>query len=120
MGTTAKQLFERMDFSIFYDEKSGLIGGNIKYEDKKWTREEYNFSNLGSEARLIYSEGWALGLFKNFANDANFLSKALDSLNVEVHHSEVGDLLKLWDGSAFQLYFPKLFVNEEVYSDKMR
>ena len=115
-GQRAQALLSRMDFSVYYDEISGLIGGNLKKENDGWIRESYNFANLGSEARLLYSAGWALGLFRNIKNDELFLRNAFRNLKVEIYHSPEGPLLKLWDGSAFQLFFPRIFANENLYS----
>ena len=108
-----------MNFQVYYDSESGLIGGNLKFANSQWTREAYNFSNFGSEARLLYSVGWALGLFPDERDSETFLPKAAAALKVELMNSSQGDLLKLWDGSAFQLYFPKMFVAEENYSPEL-
>lgn len=119
-GKTARFLFERMNFSVFYDADSGLIGGNLRFNGEKWIREEYNFSHFGSEARLLYSVGWALGLFKNYSQEKDFIEKAFKQMQIETEESTHGALLKLWDGALFQLYFPKIFINEELYSTEMR
>jgi hypothetical protein len=112
----AKTLLAPMDLSMFYDESSGLIGGNFRFVEGKWLRDEYNFANLGSEARTLYSAGWALGLFKKYQQKSDFVEKAFSSLKSEVLRSRQGPLLKLWDGSAFQIFFPKIFISEESYS----
>ena len=117
-GDQARRLFKRMDFSAYYDVKTGLIGGNLILKGDHWIREDYQFSNLGSEARILYSVGYALGLFRNI-NDLTFLERSYAGLNGEILKSPGGPLLKLWDGSAFQLYFPQIFVNENLYSPKM-
>jgi hypothetical protein len=120
-GKTAAELFARMNFSVFYHPDSGLIGGNLRPEKNgRWVLEEYNFSHFGSEARLLYSLGWALKLFKDFPQEDAFIEKALAALEIETSPSEHGELLKLWDGALFQLYFPKIFINEEIYSPKMK
>ncbi len=116
LGQRAGRLFDRMNFSVYYDSSSGLIGGNLKYENGAWVREAYNFANLGSEARSLYGAGWALGLFRDQKNETDFLKKSMSSLKVEVYKSAQGKILKLWDGSAFQLFFPKIFISEELYS----
>ena len=118
-GKMAQALFSRMDFSVYYDEASGLIGGNLRKQDNGWVRESYNFANLGSEARLLYSAGWAIGLFRKVKNDEVFLGKAFANLKVELYQSSQGPLLKLWDGSAFQLFFPRIFANENLYSSAL-
>ena len=109
-----------MNFSVYYDANSGLIGGNLKYEDGHWVREAYNFANLGSEARSLYGAGWALGLFKGQKTEVGFVKKSLSSLKAEIFKSAQGRILKLWDGSAFQLFFPKIFISEELYSSEFK
>ncbi len=116
LGIRAGRLFDRMNFSVYYEASSGLIGGNLKYEDGHWKREAYNFANLGSEARSLYGAGWALGLFRGQKNEVGFVKKSLSSLKAEIYKSPEGRILKLWDGSAFQLFFPKIFISEELYS----
>ncbi len=116
VGRGAGRLFDRMNFSVYYDPSSGLLGGNLKYENGTWVREAYNFANLGSEARSLYGAGWALGLFRDQRNDPDFLKKSILSMKVELYKSAQGKILKLWDGSAFQLFFPKIFISEELYS----
>jgi hypothetical protein len=120
----AQALLEPMDFSMFYDEASGLIGGNFSYINNgkrgKWVRDAYHFANLGSEARILYSAGWALGFFKKYTDQSDFVQKAFQSLQSEVTPSAQGPLLKLWDGSAFQLFFPKMFVSEEAVSPTLQ
>ncbi len=116
----AENLLKRMDFSIYYDSASGLIGGNLRYENDNWIRESYNFANLGSEARALYILGPALGLFRKVKTDKHFFRRALSTLKIEM--LGVGDVaaLRLWDGAAFQLFFPKIFINEELYSSRFR
>lgn len=121
----AKALLEPMDFSMFYDETSGLIGGNFSFINhghggSEWVRDAYHFSNLGSEARILYSAGWALGFFKKYNSQNDFVQKAFRSLQAEVLPSQQGPILKLWDGSAFQLFFPKMFLGEEAVSPTLK
>jgi hypothetical protein len=119
-GIKALQLFRRMDFSVYYDPKSGLIGGNLRPHEGIWEKEAYNLANLGSEGRLLYSVGWALGLYRNAPRDEVYLNKAFGALKVEFHQTPEGQLMKLWDGSAFQLYFPRIFANEDIYSVRLQ
>ena len=119
LGDKALALFKRMDFSIYYDQDSGLIGGNLRKENDQWIRETYNFANLGSEARLLYSAGFSLGLFRSVKNENVFFDKVFSNIKLEIHQSQEGPLLKLWDGSAFQLFFPRIFANENLYSNKI-
>ncbi|MGZ5278851.1 MAG: hypothetical protein ACXWC9_02850 [Pseudobdellovibrionaceae bacterium] len=120
IGKKAGELFARMDFSVYYNPEKGLIGGNLREHQGQWHREAYDLANLGSEGRLLYSVGWSLGLFRNITNEKTYLTKAFDRLTLEFHQSPEGKLLKLWDGSAFQLYFPRIFANENLYSSTLK
>lgn len=115
-------LFDRMDFSIFYDSAKGLLHGNLKHVEGKWALESYQFSNFGSEARTIYGVAWALDLFKK-SPDPRFIEKSVDSLTMEVfpwrQDGEIAPILKTWDGGAFQLFLPKLLLNEERYTPEL-
>ncbi len=116
MAQISSRLFNRMDFSIFVNPATHLIGGNLKWQNDHWVREAYNFSHFGSEGRLLYSLGWALNLFKKFDQSPAFFRRAFDHINFEFQTIGQRRLLKLWDGSAFQLYFPKMFIEESLYS----
>ncbi len=116
----ADKIFKQMDFSLFYDPDSNLIGGNLKHFNGEWTLEAYRFSHFGSEARILYSLGWALDVFKKIPEKANFIERAIENLTFERSVSDQGEILKLWDGALFQLYFPKIFIGEERYSTKLR
>jgi|GEM_PF-1235507 len=108
----AKKMFERMDFSFLYDEKTGLFYGGAYVKDGQWKIEEWKYNDFGSEARSLYGMGYAIGIIK----DKNFMQKSVANLKAEMN----GPMLKLWDGGAFQLLLPRLFVNEEKYSKKLK
>jgi hypothetical protein len=116
----AQKLFNRMDFSVYYNADKGLIGGNLREEKGLWFREAYDLANLGSEGRLLYSAGWAMGLFRNVKDDKAFLDKAIKNLKLEYSKTTEGKLMRLWDGSAFQLYFPRIFASEQIYSQRLK
>jgi len=123
LGRRASRLFQRMDFSSFYDAQSGLMGGNMKFDGKgSWKLESYRFANAGSEARSIYSLSWALGLLRK-SPDPEFPKKAVKALKAEIFSwqdgKKTGRILKTWDGGAFQLLLPKLLINEEKYSPEL-
>jgi hypothetical protein len=122
MAREASRLFARMDFSIFYDDRTGLFWGNLKSNGKKWETESYHFSNFGSEARSIYAVTWALDLVKN-ARDPKFIEKSVASLTMETfpwsEDGKIRPILRTWDGGAFQLLLPKLLLNEELYSEEL-
>ena len=120
LSQRAEGLLNRMDFSAYYDPASGLIGGNLRYANKVWIRESYNFANLGSEARALYILGPALGLFRKLKTDEAFFRRALSALKIEMVGAGDVAALRLWDGAAFQLFFPKIFINEELYSPRFR
>lgn len=122
LGRRAGRLFETLDFSKFYDPKTGLMGGNFKFDGTKWKLEDYRFANAGSEARAVYSLTWALGLLRS-RPDPEFVTKAMKSLKAEMFTwqdgTEAGRILRTWDGGAFQLLLPKLLINEEKYSPEL-
>lgn len=116
IGMMARELFQQMDFSMFVEPATGLVGGNFTYFKGVWNRDAYNFSYLGSETRILYTAGWALGLFKDYANRSDLIENGIKNLISETRSSAEGQLLRLWDGSAFQMYFPKMFIGEESFS----
>lgn len=117
MGRTAKRLLDRMNFSVFLEPGSGLVGGNLRYQNYgSWAKESYNLSDLGSEGRSLYAIGWALNLFRDYKMDETFLLRALSSLTGSVYRSKQGSILRLWDGGGFQLLLPQLLIDEAQYS----
>lgn len=120
LASKARSLFKRMNFSIFYEPSSHLIGGNLRYGNETWVREAYNFSNAGSEARSLYSIGWALDLFGPYSKNSDFVTKGIEALDMEIYQSSYGNILKLWDGGGFQLLLPKLLIGEDIYSPQMK
>lgn len=120
IGIKARELFESLDFSIFIDPKSPHLSGNFTYQNGEWVRDAYTFSYLGSEARILYTAGWALGLFKQLKSNPSHMITALNLITLETAQTKNGSILKLWDGSAFQLFFPKMFVAEQNYSNTFR
>ena len=120
IGRRARQMFARMNFSVFYEPTSGLIGGNLRHANGQWFKEEYNFTHFGSEARLLYSAGWALGLFRDYGTGEELAQKSIAAIKFEMVPYGEDELLKLWDGSAFQLFFPMIFMAEQKYSPRMK
>lgn len=124
ISAQANTLFERMDFSVFYDSRDGhgdghgdgLMRGGLWYNGTDWTAEEWKYSYFGSEGRSLYSLGWALQLVR----DPQFLDKAFHSFTSDTFlWSDQGvnrPLLGLWDGGAFQLLLPTLLINERADS----
>ncbi|HUP57099.1 MAG TPA: hypothetical protein VM598_06580 [Bdellovibrionota bacterium] len=107
-------LFSRMDFSIYHDPITGLMGGNLRFGDGRWTLEAYRFANLGSEARSIYALVPALGLMRS-RMAPGLASRAVTALKAEVAHG----ILRTWDGGAFQLLLPQVLLNEDRYSERL-
>ena len=120
LARQAEELFSPMDFSMYYDVPTGLIHGNFAFNEGTWTRDAYNFANIGSEARILYTAGWALGLFKNYSHHSDFVTRACKALECEILKTDQGMLLRLWTGSAFQLFFPKMFVGEQSFSAALK
>lgn len=113
VGGEAERLFARMDFSIFLDEKTGLISGNV--HDEKPQSWVYHF---GSEARSLYSVGYALGLFRRAGAD-EFLERAMRRVPLEV--AEIGGrrILRTWDGGVFQLLLPPVLWGEDLFAPEL-
>ncbi len=118
LAERADRLFQGMDFSLFYDPHSGLVGGNLKRgldpSNPKWTLEEYRY-HFGSEARSVYLLGYAFGLFKKYPLSA--LESALSKVPVEMASHRGRQHMQVWDAGIFQALLPKLLLNEERYSD---
>jgi hypothetical protein len=119
----AERLFQKMDFSAFLDEKTGLIGGNLQFQMKDgketWFREPWNYSNFGAESRSIYGLTHALGLMRKKGSEA-VLEKSPKNIRVEVARTPDGEILRTWDGGAFQLLLPRLLIREDQYSPSMQ
>ncbi|MDB5037963.1 MAG: cellobiose phosphorylase, partial [Bacteriovoracaceae bacterium] len=124
LASRAEKLFQRMDFSIFYDETTGLVYGNLQYDGNLnvWSRENWTYSTL-SETRTIYSVGVALNIFHKF-NLSHANRDSVNSMKLEVYEwNEEGrsrTIPKTWDGGAFQLLLPDRLVNEIFYSTQMK
>ncbi len=137
LAATARRLFDRMDFSAFYNEKTGLIGGNLRPADEdnakftrgnpqgKYVRDAFDYKYFGSEARSLYALGFALQIYKKAARDdrdfdQKILGPAIAGTIAEVtSHDTRGGALKLmrtWDGGGFQALLPGVLVREELYS----
>jgi hypothetical protein len=116
----AQALFDKMDFSSFYDAKSGLVGGNLTYhkDTGKWTRDTFNYQYFGAETRSIYALGYALGLFRTVPTDS-LVSRAVASLQMELYPTKKGNILRTWDGGAFQELLPEDLINEDAYSSRL-
>jgi hypothetical protein len=120
VGQKAQTIFNKIDLSSFYDPKTGLMGGNFTYDKKAgtWSRDAYNYQYFGAEARSIYGVGYALGLFKT-VNPSDSISKTVNSLTMELYPTPAGNILRTWDGGAFQTILPEDLINEDAYSPKL-
>ena len=116
----ASDLFKRMDFSMFYDDQTGLLFGNYIFQNNQWVNETYHYKHLGSEARILYPIGWSLGLFKKLYSKMDFYELALSKMYMEFfeweNQGQKQQIMKTWDGGAFQLFLPQLLINEDNYS----
>jgi hypothetical protein len=119
-GDQAQKLFNQMDLSPFYDAKTGLIGGNLAYkaDNNTWTRDAFYYQYFGAETRSIYALGYALGLFRT-APTSHFVSKAVPAMQMELYPSKKGNILRTWDGGAFQELLPEDLINEDAYSPQL-
>lgn len=116
LGAKALELFNRMNFNFLYDDNTGLFWGGLRYSRGTWIKEEWAYRYFGSESRSIYSFAWAF----NVIDDPGFLLKSFQSFSYDFYLVNGRSLLGLWDGGAFQLYLPKLLMNEELYSSKFK
>lgn len=117
----AKNLFQRMHFSVFYDPHDGLMRGGLRDTTSgAWVPEVWKYQYFGSESRSLYSLGWVLGLI----DDPKFLDKAFQAFEQEVFlwkdSTENRRMLALWDGGAFQLLLPSLLVQERTLSKQLK
>jgi hypothetical protein len=128
-GKLAKKILAKMDFSIYYDPNDGISHGNLTKVKKSWSSlltlldkkkgwktDAYEYDYFGSEARSIYSIGYALGLFKKEADDSSFVEHAVNSLQMERAQTKEGKILKTWDGAGFQGSVPEALINESAFS----
>ena len=126
LAKKARKLFDRMDFSAFYDSQTGLAYGNIQYDPNKsppWQPEStadhphgWDYGNMGSETRSIYSLGYALGLFRSQANNPDFVPRVMKSIEASRYQSKDGKILSVYDGGGFQVLLPEMLVGESLYS----
>jgi hypothetical protein len=107
----AERLFKRLNFQPLYNSNRGLFSGGMYLHNGKWQLEGWHYDYFGSEGRSLYSIGHAIGLFQ----DENFPQKSVQSLQIDMYQ----DLLRMWDGGAFQLLLPRLLVKEEMYSVRL-
>jgi hypothetical protein len=114
VGLQARSLFDRMEFSPFYHSKDGLVAGSLRYDPKtrSWAPAAWTYGDFGSEARSLYTAGFALGVFKE-------LPRAIDALHMELFPSSHGNILRVWDGGIFQELLPALLLDEPTYSTEI-
>jgi hypothetical protein len=117
----ATRLFAAMNFATFVRPESGFVGGNLRHEGAQWTLEPWSYGYLGSEARSVYSLGWALGLFRGV--DERLLRQGVEKLAVECSRWRDGErseeLLHTWDGGLFQHFLPELLIGERRYAPEL-
>jgi hypothetical protein len=116
LGDHAKELFDRMDFSSFYDPQSGLIGGNLQ-ASKGWRLESPRYQ-FGSEARSLYTIGYALKLFRKFPDAPLTALRKVPAEFVDLPSKK--PIMTVWDGGVFQALLPRTLANEELYSPGLR
>jgi hypothetical protein len=141
VSAIAKRLFERMDFSDYFNLKTNLIGGNMRPigEDPskrekgdpqgEFIRDAFDYKYFGSEARSLYALGWALGLYRKAKNEIADFDQRLLTDGIEGTLAEIATLnypdgplrvLRTWDGGGFQALLPAVLVREELYSPILR
>ncbi|MBF0367127.1 MAG: hypothetical protein HQK50_16245 [Oligoflexia bacterium] len=108
-----QSLLLRMNLSTFYDFQDGLFYGLWNNGLEKW-----KYSYWGSEARSLYALSFAF----SWVDDPEMLPKVFASSTIEVATLRMGaknkklQLLRTWDGGAFQLLLPHLLFNEGEFS----
>lgn len=111
----AKQLLTTFQIAAFFDPLTGLAHGGLELVDGHWQKTAWAFRHYGSEGRILYILGHALGI--------NTFSPTLaKNLIFEFYTPTTGegDMLSLWDGGAFQLLLPRLLLREDLYSEKYK
>lgn len=141
MALLARRLFERMDFSDFFNIETHLVSGNMRPVDEDlghqikgdpqgpYKRDLFDYKYFGSETRSLYTLGWALGLYRNASRDIvdfdkRFLQEGLGSTIAEINFNlgkdGSGPLLRTWDGGGFQALLPAVLMREDLYSPLLR
>ena len=133
----AQRLFDRMDFSDFFNTKTNLIGGNMRPIGEnpsagkkgdpqgKFVRDAFDYKYFGSEARSLYAIGWALGLYKKAESSITDFDQLLLKQGIDGTVAEIATLpyatgplrvLRTWDGGGFQALLPAVLIREDLYS----
>ncbi|MEZ4749403.1 MAG: hypothetical protein R3B54_01890 [Bdellovibrionota bacterium] len=114
LAKSAATLVEGMDFSSFFDPTTESVGGNLAYQpiDGRYVLDAYRFE-IGSEARSLFSVGYALGLFRNIADEK--LLSALQRAPLELTSDR--KTFRVWDGGVFQSLLPTLLTGSQSLSD---
>lgn len=113
LSQRARQLSQRFDWTELVDAKTGLVRGGLSYDGEKFQPAPWYFSHAGSEARSIYSVGYAIGFLKTKIPAQN--------LTWEFHRdSQFGLMMRTWDGGVFQMLLPEILIRESHYSAKLK
>lgn len=113
LSARARALLDRINWTELIDPLTGLARGGLAYDGKSFIPAPWYFSHAGSEARSIYSLGFALG----FASGPIPQSPAL---TWEFHHeSGIGPMMRTWDGGVFQMLLPEVLIHESAYSSSL-
>ena len=113
LSRRARAISGRFDWTELIDPKTGLARGGLSFDGKKFQPASWYFSHAGSEARSIYSLGYALGFLKNKIPGKH--------LTWEFHRdSQFGWMMRTWDGGVFQMLLPEVLIQESRYSPKLK
>lgn len=104
----AYAIIDPQDYSVIYDEAKGLLAGGITAEGKKETW--YPAETLGSESRMSSQIIAALGKI----DKATILNSKIEIRKYRLSTDEEIPVLATWDGGAFQMFMPNLFVAEDL------
>ena len=105
----ANEIINSQDYSAVYDpEKQMMVGGIDRLGDPvKWHPAE----TLGSESRL--GSQVIPAMYDYMDNDSILRSNPL-IINYELLSGEKIPVLATWDGGAFQMFLPHIFVAEDL------
>ncbi|MDO8536387.1 MAG: M23 family metallopeptidase, partial [Candidatus Omnitrophota bacterium] len=103
----AKAILDSQDYSAIYDAKAGLLTGGIDRDGRVETW--HPAGTFGSESRLGSQVIAAIGKIPQ--NSIN--NSAIKIIKYKLSTGQEIPVLATWDGGAFQMFMPNLFVSED-------
>ncbi|MEY4616833.1 MAG: hypothetical protein RJB66_1793 [Pseudomonadota bacterium] len=113
LSQRALQLSRRFNWEELIDPTTGLVRGGLSYDGTQFHPAPWFYSHAGSEARTLYSVGYAIGFVKKQVSEK--------ALTWEFHHQRsFGEMMRTWDGGVFQMLLPELLIRESRYSRRLK